>query len=165
MAATDAQKAEKLEEHRDAFVGIISATKPDGTRRFSNDEVEHYLPLFILQYGLAADPAQLGNDERVLLEGVLNKAGIKHKATAKEALAAFEAYYGKHPVNAELDRRLSEWARTAFGARARDAATVADALAAFAALDPKARVLGGGARPEGTLPGGVLGRLAATTKK
>lgn len=158
-------KSDQLEEHRDAFVGIISATKADGTRRFTNDEVEHYLPLFILQHGLADDPAQLSAEERVLLEGVMNKAGIKHKASAQDALAAFESYYTKHPINAELDRRLSEWAKTAFRARTRDAADVGAALAAFAALDPKARVLGGGARPEGTLPGGVLGRLATATKK
>lgn len=153
-----------LEKARERYMAILESKKADGARRFTNEEIENYLPLFMLKHGVASDPTRMTADEKAILDGFVVRAKIGAKATPEEALAALEGWYAKNPVNAELDRLLASWAQETFGATTVSAVAAGAALSAFVRGERPAHVLGGGARPEGTVPGGVLGRLATTKK-
>lgn len=88
---------------------IFEKTDASGARVYSDDAIFHFIPYVLLADG-AVDPSDLSDEVAALLGSFVTVLGIKKTATPKEVGDALRAYYGLHPVNADL---LAEFARFA----------------------------------------------------
>lgn len=126
-----------------------------GALRYPVADVEHVIPWMLVN--LPVDLSVLDEATLILLAQASDKAGITEAMGPQQIRAAFDAWYVAHPPSPSVVAALQEaWRQVNEG----------DGPAPFSGfLGEKSGtgVLGGGVRPEGTVPG-ALARLAAMTK-
>lgn len=142
-----------------ALAAVFDARKPDGTFVYSDAEVRHYLPLLILSAKVPF--AALDAATQQILGEFVGLAGLDLSKPAEQVQATIEAYYQKNPVNPALQKGIMDVVR---GVLASGGDVSKAALAALGG-QKSTGVLGGGVRPAGTAPGGVLTRLASIPPK
>lgn len=123
--------------------------------RYRDEEVIHALPLVLL-------PALGGlDDARALgfLADFLAIAGVVSGDGPPEAHAKAQLFYDRFPPNAALITEIEDFVKANLGDGADARAKLALALGEASATG----VLGGGGRPEGSAPGGILSRIAAAS--
>lgn len=126
-----------------------------GVLRYPVTDVEHVIPWMLVN--LPVDLSVLDEATLILFAQASDQAGVTEQMGPVEIRAAFDAWYAKHPPSPSVVAALQEaWRQVNEG----------DGAAPFSGfLGDKAAtgVLGGGVRPEGTVPG-ALARLASMTK-
>lgn len=164
MRDEDALREPTSEELQRAarLLAVIERRNDDGSPRYTDEEVLHFLPLVFLSVAPSpAARARLPDAVVRLLVLFADKAGIPPEGTPEEVSRALERYYDAHPVNPELLQAFQGFVR--------------DELAAGGdgASHPFASFVGGGAakkaplgsqeRPKGSVPG-PLARLATLSR-
>ena len=128
-----------------------------GNRVHALEDVRHALPLIVLTAGL--DVGKLSEGTQELMLEVTLAAGLDPLADPppppEETVEAFAQYYRGQPVDAAILEEI----RKAFEELDDGPSKGAQALLG---ADKSTGVLGGGERPEGTIPA-ALGRLRAST--
>lgn len=141
----------------DAFSTLLACfLDEDGALKYPVDDVEHVIPWMLVNL-----PVELGGlDERTLIgfAQTCDKAGVTPEMEAPQIRAQLDAWYHQHPPSHAVVSALQDaWRRIHEG----------EGPAPFASFLGDKRstgVLGGGERPQGTVPG-ALARLAAITPK
>lgn len=140
------------------LLSVLDRLQDDGTPRYSDEEVLHFLPLVFLTVAPSAEQrAQLPDAVIRLLGLFADKAGIDPDASPDDVTHALERYYEEHPVNPELLQAFQSFVREELfaGARAGE-----NPFASFVDGGPPKRApIEGGERPPGSVPG-PLARLA-----
>lgn len=140
------------------LLALLERRGENGGPRFSEEDVRHFLPLVFLSVVSRTDRRTELPDAVMRLLGLFAKeAGIESDASPEAARAAVERYYAAHPVNPELLQAFQAFARDeqVLGGGGGD-----PGFAAFLGEHKHARPLSQRERPEGTVPGGPLARLA-----
>lgn len=143
------------------LLSVLDRRADDGSPRYSDEEVLHFLPLVFLTVAPSAEQRAALPDAVIRLLGLFaDKAGIDPDASAEDVTHALERYYEAHPVNPELLQAFQSFVREElFAGSPRD-----DAFASFASGSaPKRTPLESGERPQGSVPG-PLARLAKLPK-
>lgn len=137
----------------------LSRIDDDGNRVFPLLEVRHAIPLIVLSAGLEVDKLTEGVQELMLQTSL--DAGLDPTAepapSPEEIVEAFARHFREHPVSPAILEEI----RRAFEAVADAPSKAAQALLGS---ETKSGVLGGGVRPEGTIPA-ALGRLQTVTQR
>lgn len=137
----------------------LAATDDEGRLRFPLVDVEDFLAVLILSF----PPEERGLDEEstLLLGRFAARAGVNGMLAPEDAMASVEAYLVAHP----LDPHILEAAARVAREHLSRGGVAGDLLARFTAEKRSGGVLGGGKRPEGTVPAGPLARFLVDTKK
>jgi hypothetical protein len=135
---------------------LLFATQADGSRLYADADVADALPLlvFMLQLPIDTLPKPV---HALFIQGCIG-AGLVGTETPAEVGEKIGAKYADSAIKPELMAALDAWARASLV----EATTPEDKgrLSAFLGSSQPKGVLGGGARPAGTTPGGVLARFA-----
>lgn len=153
------------------LLSVLERRQDDGSLRYSDDDLLHFLPLVFLSVAPSAKARAELPDAVVRLLGLFaDKAGIDPNASPDDVAHAVERYYDAHPVNPELLAAFQAFVRDELAAGGTGSEK---AFASFLGEDNSARPfeqrsLKTGAlekpeRPPGTVPGGPLARLARLT--
>jgi hypothetical protein len=142
-----------------ALAAVFDARKPDGTFVYSDEEVRHYLPLLILTAKIPFQKLDAAA-QRILGEFV-GAAQLDLSKPPAEVQAVIEKHYEKNPVNPALHKGIMDVVRSVLAG----GGDVSSAALAALGGQKTTGVLGGGVRPAGTAPGGVLARLASIPPK
>lgn len=134
-----------------------------GARRFTDDVVRHFVAWSLVQAVQGAKPSSLNADALLLLGETCAAAGVVQGDAPDALVAKLRAFFEARPPHPDLVARVDAMLRDLVAAGA--APSTGAAFARFAGVASSKGVLGGGVRPEGTAPGGPLGRLAFTSKK
>lgn len=147
----------------DEFIQLVQVAmqeNPDGSRRFANEDVLHFLPWVMVNMGV--DAASLDDDALALFSTACANAGVVRDDDTQVISGKLDDYYRQHPPNRDLV--------TAFEAAYRQvnqgAAMQENPFARLSGEKPAIGVLGGtGPRPAGTVAGGPMARFRASVKK
>ena len=135
----------------------LDATDADGERQFSEDDVRHYLPLFVLRMVESAPAAPLPRPIVELMQQFFERIEVPAGASVEQLQARVKAHYAAHPPNRHLVAALERAFRddAASGAE-RDT----DGVAAFLGMKSSKVPLGArGPAPEGAIAAGPLARF------
>lgn len=140
------------------LLAVLDRKNDDGSPRYSDEEVLHFLPLVFLSVAPSAAQRAALPDAVVGLLGLFaDKAGIDPDGPPDEVARALERYYEAHPVNPELLQAFQSFVReellSAGGGEPHPFASFVEGAAA------KKAPLERGARPKGSVPA-PLARLA-----
>ena len=140
------------------LLSVLDRLEDDGTPRYSDEDVLHFLPLVFLTVAPSAEQRAELPDAVIRLLGLFaDKAGIDPDASPDEVTHALERYYEEHPVNPELLQAFQAFVREELFAGSRPGE---NPFASFTAGGAPTRVpLERGERPPGSVPG-PLARLA-----
>lgn len=140
------------------LLAVLERRNGDGTPRYSDEEVLHFLPLVFLSVAPSAAARARLPDAVIRLLGLFaDKAGIPPDGPAEDVTRALERYYEAHPVNPELLQAFQSFVREelAAGSGGGDHPFASFLEGSTAKRAP----LEGGERPKGSVPG-PLARLA-----
>jgi hypothetical protein len=137
----------------ETLMAALSRLDDDGNRVFPVEDLRHAIPLIVLLSGL--DLSKVSEGVLELMVETSLAAGLDPEAdpppTAEETIEAFEAYFHDRPVSPAILDEIRKAFESLPGAPSK-------AAQALLGTERTTGVLGGGARPEGTIPG-ALGRL------
>jgi hypothetical protein len=137
------------------LVAAALQTNPDGSRRFSNEDVAHFLPWVMVNLG--ADPAGLGDAAAALFVSACRAAGVVPADNAQQVSQKFDAHYRAFPPQPAL---LSAF-EAAYRQVNQGASMLESPFARLSGEKPSTGVLGGGGpRPAGTVAAGPMARFA-----
>jgi hypothetical protein len=146
----------------DTLLTALLREDDGGIRVHSLEEVRHAIPLIVLLSGLEVDALSEGVQE-LMLEA-FEEAGLDASTdpapSPDDTIAAFATYYGTYPVSPAILDEIRKVFEPEAGAPSK-------AAQALIGTEHGTGVLGGGTRPEGTIPA-ALGRLqtmAAPSKR
>ena len=123
-------------------------------------DVEHILPWCLVN--MPVEMSELDEATVGLFVKTCAKAGVALDADADTVREGLAAYYAENPPNKQLAAALEgAWHEVNAAAGGADK----NPFAKFSGSQGATGVLGGGERPQGTVPGGVLARLAAPPPK
>lgn len=144
------------------LLSVLERRNDDGSPRYSDDDVLHFLPLVFLSVAPSAKARAELPDAVVRLLGLFaDKAGIDPDAGMDDVSFAVERYYDEHPVNPELLQAFQGFVREELSA----GGTGSDkAFASFLGDGSRALPLENKERPAGSVPGGPLARFAAVPR-
>ncbi|MCC7072723.1 MAG: hypothetical protein IT383_15445 [Deltaproteobacteria bacterium] len=139
----------------DAFSTLLKVFFDEqGALRYPAADVEHVIPWMLVN--LPVDLGVLDEPTLILFAQASEKAGIKDAMDAQEIRDAFDAWYLTNPPSPVVVAALQEaWRQVHEGSGPAP-------FAGFLGEKASTGVLGGGVRPQGTVPG-ALARLAAMT--
>ncbi len=140
----------------DPISAVFRRTKPDGSYYYSDADVRHYLPLFIVTTRIA--PNLLSPESLALFSAFAD--GLRREVPDAEiTLESVMAYYERHPVNAELAREMKAAVQTLVRSGESDVRENLSQLVAKTHFEPRTPPKEGQAR------GGQLARHAFSPKK
>ena len=144
---------------QDELAAIVRKKNPDGTNRYTFEEVKHWIPLLIL--AMPQEPGGPDPDSAALFSEFVEKVRASDGATGPITLERIHRYYERYPVNAELQADLDKLVHrlTLEGQediRERLAGLVGAGSSAFEERKPPA---------EGQVRAGPLARFQASTLK
>ncbi len=129
----------------------------DDMPRFPIADIEHFLPWTLLH--MDVDLADLDEATIGIFAAAGKQAGVTAGMGPNDVVAAFDRWYQVHPPNPALAAALQEaWRELNAGA-----AVTANPFEQFAGQKAATGVLGGGERPQGTIPG-AMARLQTLEK-
>lgn len=130
----------------------------EGELRFPVADVEHILPWILLN--MPVDMAALDDGTVAIFAAACERAGIGGDTSAESARALFQAYYDEQPPSPALVAALRQaWSAANAGS------SETDPFSRFAVGKRQTTVvIGGGVRPEGTVPG-TMGRFIHFPRK
>jgi hypothetical protein len=151
--------SEKELTQAEGLLALFDARNADGTMKFADEDVRHFLPMLLLATG-SVTPEMCTDEVLELLGEFSVKAGIKQGASPEERGKAINAYYEKNPPNPGLVDAVNKFMREQgieAGGPGLPSAALAKALGAQTSHVP----VGASPRPAGAVGGGILGRLNA----
>jgi hypothetical protein len=92
----------------DELFALFMQKSADGSQRFRNEDIRHFLPLVIISIGY--DLRQYPAMQEVMNEFV-PKLGVAANADAETYSQAIRRYYKLHPVNRELEYEFLAYCR------------------------------------------------------
>jgi len=158
-APADEPFSEKELTQAEGLLALLDARNADGTMKFSDDDIRHFLPMLLLATG-SVTPEMCTPEVLEMLGEFSVKADIKPGASPEQRGAAINAYYEKNPPNPGLVDAVNKFMREQgieAGGPGLPSAALAKALGGQASKVP----VGAAPRPEGAIGGGILGRLNA----
>src|SRR5438046_2903078 len=113
---------------------------------------------------LLTEPAGLPDESAALLDRFAARAALPADAgkDADALASAVETYLAKRPPNPAVVARLKSAAQNVVAALGPRAGSVDKALAAVGSSASSSKPLGGGVRPQGTVPAGPFARASLT---
>lgn len=103
--ALDADDARQADE----IIALFGQLEPDGTRRFSDEDVRHFLPMVIIYTGQETEPyPQL----HALMRDFLRRVNAPDGCSAVEFVQAVNGYYRRFPPNRELEAVFYTYCRS-----------------------------------------------------
>lgn len=143
------------------LLAVIERRNDDGSPRYSDDEVLHFLPLVFLSVAPSAAARARLPDAVVRLLGLFaDKAGIDPEGPIDAVAPTLERYYEEHPVNPELLQAFQGFVREELAQGGGGDHPFASFIEGASA---KKAPLEGAERPKGSIPG-PLARLAKLPK-
>jgi hypothetical protein len=144
----------------DPFERLMQVFLDDaGALAYSVEDVEHILPWCLVN--MPVEMGELDEATVALFVKTCEKAGVPLDGDAETVREGLAAYYAEHPPN----RALSAALEAAWHEVNAEAGAQKNPFAKFSGSQGPTGVLGGGERPQGTVPGGVLARLAGPPPK
>lgn len=153
----DEMVSEKAMADATAMLAVFDKQNDDGSYAYTDEEVRDFLPMLLLGAG-NVQAEQLTEEVADLLGEFAKKAGLTPGESAEAVSAKVAGYYADHPPNAALVASFEKFLQ-AFAADGGSAA-LSSAVAAALGQQVSNRPVGGDA-PDGSVKGGVLGRLQA----
>jgi len=150
------EEPSEAELHKAArLLAVFERKRDDGSYYFSEQDVQHFLPLVFLTVSGGAPSAELPDAVVQLLGLFASQAGVDAEDGPEAVQRAVERFYESNPVHPELLAAFQGFVREEL-AGSGDAA-VAKAFASFLGSEETTdkSVLGGGERPAGTTPGSM----------
>lgn len=137
----------------DAFSTLLATFLDDeGALKYPVADVEHVVPWMLVN--LPVDLAALDEDTLVKFAEASERAGVTDDMDADAIRATLDKFYQANPPSPAIVTALQEaWRRVNEG-------DGPGAFSGFLGDKPASGVLGGGERPQGTVPG-ALARLAS----
>jgi hypothetical protein len=145
---TAADLAARIQAVIDGAAGTVSA-----------DDVRHFVQLSLVQTVRASGATSLSPPAKALLADACVRAGVVDADPADAIVRKLDAYFAARPAHPALATGVEKALREALLSGA-SAGEVGAGFAKWLGQASSTAVLGGGERPPGTAPGGVLGRLA-----
>ncbi len=145
----------------DRLMALFERQTPDGTYHYSDADVRHYLPFLVIAAKVPTE--SLNADMQKLLGQFVVDAKLDLKQPAADVQAAIVAYYDEKPANRELQTEVQKFVREELQAGGAGGDAAMAALLGGAATTTG--VLGGGVRPEGSVPAGPMARFAVVPPK
>lgn len=134
------------------LLSVFERKRDDGSYYFSDEDVQHFLPLVFLTVSDGPPSAELPDAVVQLLGLFASQAGVDPQDGPEAVQRAVERYYESNPVNPEMLAAFQLFVREELAGSGDGA--VAKAFASFLGGEETTgkSVLGGGERPEGTTP-------------
>lgn len=140
----------------DPISAVFRRTKPDGSYYYSDTDVRHYLPLFIVTTRVSPE---LLSAESLALFSAFVDALQRETGSAQVTLENVLAYYERHPANPELAREMKAAVQSLASAGEIDVRDNLGQLVTATKFEPRTPPKEGQAR------GGQLARHAFSPKK
>ncbi len=97
------------ERQGEEIFALCMQKREDGSQRFSNQEIRHFLPLIIISAGF--DVSKHPPLQAVMSE-FIPKLGVAANADAETYSRAIQRYYRANPPNKELEREFLAYCRS-----------------------------------------------------
>ncbi len=148
-------------ETAQSLLALFDQQDEDGTYRFSDGDVRHFLPLVLLQLGEALPDGGLDPEAQELLGLLALAAGVDESTPADDVAVKVTAFYERNPPNPTLVEAFQRFVRERVaGASGGD---VSKAVRELLGQQAGGRPLQSeGPRPTGSVGGGLLARLGAS---
>src|SRR5687767_5853669 len=93
------------------FLMLLLQLKPDGSRRFSDEDIRHFLPLVFFGFPVPKEEPVIVK----MMTDFFTRLGLTASSTRADAEAMIEAFYDAHPPDPVLLREFRSLCRARIG--------------------------------------------------